>query len=73
MGVPLVIIHVRLGFSLINHPAIGVSPFMETPFELVESAQKLSYVFFSIWSAAHVGIMIQGPKSKLSSQQGDAP
>ena len=45
MGVPLVIIHVRLGFSLINHPAIGVSPFMETPFELVESAQKLSYVF----------------------------
>ena len=24
MGVPLVIIHFRLGFSLINHPAIGV-------------------------------------------------
>ena len=29
--VPLVIIHFRLGFSTINHPAMGVSPFMETP------------------------------------------
>jgi len=26
IGVPLVIIHFRLGFSLINHPAIGVPP-----------------------------------------------
>ena len=25
------IIHFRLAFSIINHPAIGVSPFMETP------------------------------------------
>ena len=28
LGVPLVIIHFRLGFSLINHPAIGVPPFV---------------------------------------------
>ena len=31
MGVPPVIIHFRLGFSLINHPAIGVPLFQETP------------------------------------------
>ena len=73
MGVPLVIIHVRLGFSLITIQLLGYPHLWKPPFELVESAQKLSYVFFSIWSAAHVGIMIQGPKSKLSSQQGDAP
>ena len=29
-GLPLVIIHFKLGFSLINHLAIGVPPFMET-------------------------------------------
>ena len=35
IGVPPVIIHCRLGFSMIfpntNHPAIGDPPFMETP------------------------------------------
>ena len=31
MGVPPVLIHFRLGFSTINQPAIGDSPFMETP------------------------------------------
>ena len=30
MGVSRIIIHFRLGFSLVNHPAIGVSPLMET-------------------------------------------
>ena len=29
MGVPLVIIHFRLVFSIINHPAIGVLPFID--------------------------------------------
>ena len=28
------IIHFCLGFSMINHPAIGVTPFMETPFHI---------------------------------------
>ena len=31
MGVPPVIIHIRLTFSRINHPQNGVAPFMETP------------------------------------------
>ena len=31
MVVHLVITHVRLGFSIINHPTIGVPPVMETP------------------------------------------
>ena len=30
MGVPPVIIHFRLGCSMINHPAIGVPPFQQT-------------------------------------------
>ena len=30
IGVPPVLIHFRLGFSIINHPAIGDSPFLET-------------------------------------------
>ena len=29
--VPPVIIHFRLGFQMINHPAIGVPSFLETP------------------------------------------
>ena len=31
IGVPLVLIYFRLGFSLINHPAIGVSPWLWKP------------------------------------------
>ena len=31
MGVPPVIIHIRLTISRINHPQNGVAPFMETP------------------------------------------
>ena len=30
MGLSLVIIHLLMGFSLINHPAIGVPPLLET-------------------------------------------
>ena len=30
IGLPPVIIHFRLRFSVLNHPAIGISPFMET-------------------------------------------
>ena len=30
MGVPPVIIHVHKIFHILNHPAIGVPPFMET-------------------------------------------
>ena len=30
-GIPLVIIHFRSGFSLINHPAIGVPPGLWKP------------------------------------------
>ena len=33
MVVPLVIIHVNRAFSLIDHPALGVPPFVETPME----------------------------------------
>ena len=31
MGLPLVIIHFSIGFSILNRPAIGVFQFMETP------------------------------------------
>ena len=31
IGVPLVIIHFRLGFSIVNHSSYGVPPFIETP------------------------------------------
>ena len=43
MGVPLVFIHFRLGFSVINHPAIGAFPIygnhhfhpIKTPFIII--------------------------------------
>ena len=31
MGVPPVIIHILVRFSIVNHPALGVPPLMETP------------------------------------------
>ena len=44
MGVPPVIIHFRLGFSLVNHPAIGVPPFLDPP----RWIWQVSYLFVSV-------------------------
>ena len=41
MGVPLVLIHFRLGFSRINHPLIGVPPFMEIPIYIYNRKMSL--------------------------------
>ena len=46
IGVSLFIIHLRLGLSLKKHPAIGVSPFMETPCgDCFHSGYKFTMVY----------------------------
>jgi hypothetical protein len=40
MGVPPVLIHFISGFSIINHPAIGIPPFMEPPISQQSLPQK---------------------------------
>ena len=52
-GTPIFITHFRLGFSLINHPAIGVPPFMET-----STLCRLSILFlsmYSFWASGRTG------------------
>ena len=49
IGVPLFIIHFRLGFFLTNHPAMGLPALMETPiYPLV-----IQYSYLYIYKMAH--------------------
>ena len=50
MGVPLVFVHFRLGFSLINHSTIGVPPFTETSMWVLNHGSYLACTWIFLGS-----------------------